>query len=70
VTATVLARWRDLRNFIARAVRNFLAYGEILPIWIAILAWLARCPRLAFDTFGAAAMAFRALSAQAPTKFP
>src|SRR5207248_9936384 len=44
--------------------------GEKLPRWIAILAWLARYHRLGFDTFGAFAMPFWALSAQVLTEFP
>jgi hypothetical protein len=48
----------------------FASCGEKPLIWIAILAWLARYLRLGFDTFGAAAMPFRALSAQVLTKLP
>src|SRR5579863_2253753 len=43
---------------------------EILLIWIAILAWLARCLRVGFDAFGAVAVPSWANSARAPAKFP
>jgi hypothetical protein len=49
---------------------NYPGCREKLLIWIAILAWLARYLRLGFDTFGAAAKPFRALSAQVLTKLP
>ena len=49
---------------------NYPCCGRKLPIWIAILAWLARYLRLGFDIFGTAAMPFEAFSASSHDQVP